>query len=283
MNIGKIGRSGEGGCDIIIVTIPPPITPKRKDAAREGVLLLDIKCSLQNNKPSLVKHGVHRPSTEHCKLNIANFSFSYIFTRDDLHIEGGARASLTKEIFMNDTARKIILIDQDGVLGNYVARFLEIWRAEHPEKIWVSLEDSLEHDVDKNYPAEYRDIIEEITVREGFFRGIRPIEGAKEALEHMLALGHDVRICTAPKRDHTYCVPEKFAWVEKHFGGHWAQRIILTRDKTLVHGDILIDDKPNITGVRMPSWEHVFYDQPYNRAHNKRRLNWSNYCEILGL
>lgn len=180
--------------------------------------------------------------------------------------------------------KKIILIDQDGVLANYHKRFLEIWKAEHPEKIWVSLEDSTEHDTEKNYPPEYRDVIEEITVRKGFFGSFEPMPGARGALEILLALGHDVRICTAPKRDHTFCVPEKLAWIDKHFGRKWTERTIITRDKTLVHGDILIDDKPNVGGVVcQPSWEQVFYDQPYNRAYNKRRLNWSTYKEVLAL
>jgi len=184
---------------------------------------------------------------------------------------------------MNNHKRKIILIDQDGVLANYHARFLEIWRVEHPEKVWVSLEDSREHDVDKNYPSQFHNIIDEIVVRKGFFGSFEPMPGAREALENILALGHDVRICTAPKRDHTFCVPEKLAWIDRHLGHKWTERTIITRDKTLVHGDILIDDKPNITGVCQPSWEHVFYDQPYNRAYNKRRLNWKNYKEVLAL
>ena len=184
---------------------------------------------------------------------------------------------------MNNTNKKIILIDQDDVLANYHARFLEIWKNEHPEKVWVSLADSAEYDVDKNYPPEYRDLIEEITVRKGFFGSLSPISGAKEALETMLVLGHDVRIVTAPKRKHTFCVPEKFAWIEKHLGQKFVERIVLTRDKTLVNGDILIDDKPNVPGVCTPSWEQVFYDQPYNRRYNNRRLTWANYQEVLGL
>lgn len=179
--------------------------------------------------------------------------------------------------------RKIILIDQDGVLANYYQRFLEIWRTENPQKVWVPFEKTTDHDIDKDYPHEYRDLIEEIPLRKSFYRSLEPMQGAKEALEKMLGLGHDVRICTAPKRSHTYCVPEKFAWVEEHLGQKWTERIILTRDKTLVHGDILIDDKPTITGVHTPSWEQVFYDQPYNRAYDKRRLTWINYQEVLGL
>ena len=61
-------------------------------------------------------------------------------------------------------------------------------------------------------------------------------------------------------------------------------RIILTRYKTLVVGDILIDDRPELTGIKSPTWEHVLFDQPYNKAvTGKRRLNWQNYQKVLGI
>ncbi len=177
----------------------------------------------------------------------------------------------------------IILVDQDGVLANYQERFLELWRNAHPEKFWLPTEMLTEHDTDKNYPSEYRELIEDITLQKGFFESLQPIAGGKEALEELLARGHDVRICTAPKREHQHCVPEKFAWVEKYLGKKWTERIVLTRDKTLVYGDILIDDKPNITGIATPTWKHIFYDQPYNRTHSGPRLTWKNYQEVLDI
>ena len=44
------------------------------------------------------------------------------------------------------------------------------------------------------------------------------------------------------------CVCVQYAWVEKHLGHEFLEQIILTRDKTLITGDILIDDKPDILG-----------------------------------
>lgn len=184
---------------------------------------------------------------------------------------------------MNTREQKIILVDQDGVLANYHEGLLEIWKTEHPQKIWVPAENLLHHDIDKNYPDEYGELFEEIVLRKGFYRSLPPIVGGKEALEHLLSLGHDVRICTAPKRNYRNCVHEKFEWIDEHLGQVWVERTIITRDKTLVRGDILIDDKPNITGVCKPTWEHVFYDQPYNRHHDQKRLTWQNYMEVLTL
>lgn len=40
----------------------------------------------------------------------------------------------------------------------------------------------------------------------------------------------------------------QYAWVEKHLGKEFLEQIVLTRDKTIVSGDLLIDDRPDIIG-----------------------------------
>ena len=40
----------------------------------------------------------------------------------------------------------------------------------------------------------------------------------------------------------------QYHWVEKHLGPQFVERIILTSDKTVISGDLLIDDKEVIQG-----------------------------------
>lgn len=47
----------------------------------------------------------------------------------------------------------------------------------------------------------------------------------------------------------------QYAWVEKHFGPEFLERIVLTRDKTVVSADLLIDDRPDITGKGGVGWQ----------------------------
>lgn len=42
--------------------------------------------------------------------------------------------------------------------------------------------------------------------------------------------------------------PIQYRWVEQNLGPQFVERMILTRDKTVVMGDLLIDDKDNIQG-----------------------------------
>ena len=177
---------------------------------------------------------------------------------------------------------KTILLDQDGVLANYCKRLLEIWNEEHPEYPGPPLESMTKFQTEQHWPIQFRSEVDSIALRPGFFSSLPPIDGAIEGVKYLLEKGYDVRICTAPKRNYRNCALEKFVWVEEHLGKKMTDRIILSRDKTLVDGIMLIDDKPVITGVRTPTWEHVVFDQPYNRhISDKRRVNWETIKEIL--
>lgn len=177
-----------------------------------------------------------------------------------------------------------ILVDQDGVLANYDKRILEIVAAEYPNERQYLEDELVLFDTHHLYSGHVQQEIDDISLRSGFFESLEPVEGAVEAMRDLLSSGFDVRICTAPKKKFKYCVTEKLSWIEKHLGKEFVVRTILTRDKTLVRGNILIDDKPEVVGGTTPEWEHILYDRPYNRhVSGKRRLNWQNYREVLGI
>ncbi|EPY88640.1 5,3-nucleotidase, mitochondrial-like protein [Camelus ferus] len=112
---------------------------------------------------------------------------------------------------------------------------------------------------------------------ENFFFDLEPLPGAVEAVKQMANLeSTDVFICTSPIKMYKYCPFEKYAWVEKHFGPDFLEQIVLTRDKTVVSADLLIDDRVDITGKwpaagegagaePNPSWEHVVFTACHNR------------------
>lgn len=177
-----------------------------------------------------------------------------------------------------------ILVDMDGVIADYDGEFLQRWRGRHPDKFYVPLEERTTFYVKDNYPAELQPLVAEILLEPGFFRDMQSVPGAKEALEEMRDKGLDVFICTSPLSAYQNCVLEKYEWVEKVLGPAWVKQIVLTKDKTLIKANFLIDDKPSITGaVDPPEWEHILYDRPYNRGVNKKRITWNNWREVIVL
>ncbi|MCX7832602.1 MAG: 5'-3'-deoxyribonucleotidase [Ignavibacteria bacterium] len=176
----------------------------------------------------------------------------------------------------------IILVDLDDVLADFDGGFYKEWKRRHPDKFIVPPDKRTKFYLREEMPDEYKDLITEIIITEGFIESLPEIEGGKQAIYQMEEMGYNVFICTSPFRNYKYCVTEKYKWVEIHLGKDWVNKLILTNDKTLVNGNYLIDDKPEITGCVIPRWEHILYDRSYNRhIKEKRRLNWNNWKEII--
>lgn len=176
----------------------------------------------------------------------------------------------------------IVLVDQDNVLADFDGGFLTEWRRQFPDELFVSFEQRKNFKMYEDYPKELRDKISGVYTTAGFILNLPPLDGALEALTQMIELGHEVRICSSPLSKYQNCVEEKYAWVERHFGKDFVKRVILAKDKTLIKGDVLIDDKPKITGFLNPEWEHIVFDRPWNRTvQDRRRITWQNWKQVL--
>lgn len=117
---------------------------------------------------------------------------------------------------------------------------------------------------------------------EDFYKVLKPIPGAREALNEMVAEGHDVRIVTSPWLSNPTCAADKIAWVEKHIGEGWAQRVVITRDKSVVLGDVIIDDKPHLDNADQAVWRHIYFTQNYNKDLPGPRISdWSHWREVI--
>ncbi len=175
----------------------------------------------------------------------------------------------------------LVLIDQDGVLADFDQGFYAAWAQSGHDHPALPPHQRKSFYVRDDYPAHLATSVEQIYTAPGFFRDLKPIEGAVEAIQGLLNAGHDVRICTSPLNSYRNCVQEKYEWVEQHLGLDFVARMIVTKDKTVVFGDVLIDDKPTITGTRTPSWRHILYSQPYNQHVTGERLTWQNWRNVL--
>lgn len=108
-------------------------------------------------------------------------------------------------------------------------------------------------------------VVHSVLAEPRFYADLQPIPGALEALEEMRAAGHEVHIVTSPMPSNPTCADDKLSSIERHLGPYWRKRVVITEDKTIVHGDVLFDDRAEITGSMAPSWRQVIVDQPHNR------------------
>ena len=141
--------------------------------------------------------------------------------------------------------KKILYIDMDNVLVNFQSGL---------DKIDLQTQSKFD---DKN---------DEIP---GIFSLMEPVEGAIEAFEKLSALYDKYKLSTAPWEDPSAWT-DKLLWVKKYLGENARKQLILSHHKNLIHGDFLINDRPNKgakdfqgdwlefgSGKKFPDWNSV--------------------------
>jgi len=179
--------------------------------------------------------------------------------------------------------KNVILIDMDNTLANFDKEFAKRWVAARPDDETTMITERKHFELEENFDAELAPVAVKIMSTAGFFIDFEPAPGAVTAVQEMLEAGYTVFFCTAPHPfQYETCVAEKYAWVRKHFGDDYLARIIITRDKSVVKGTVLIDDKPLVKGAcPNPEWTHVLFQASYNKeVTDKPRLTqfseWRN-------
>ena len=193
-----------------------------------------------------------------------------------------AEATFTNELMIANyraltlaLSAPVVLLDMDGVVVDWDAGFLAAWGGR-------SAVDRSHYAMEQCVPAARYAEAQKLFHSKGFFRDLPPRDGAIAAVKAMAARGYQVRFCTSPILTSEHCASEKYAWVRHHFGDAWVSRIVMCADKTLVRGDVLIDDKPHVTGSNAPTWQHLLYDAPYNRDVDAPRLSrWADWEDAL--
>ena len=159
-----------------------------------------------------------------------------------------------------DREKARILVDVDGVIANFVSGFMYLYAekgGEVPEGFewthWDAMDD-----------LPNQDVRVKVWDDTDLFWILKPYPGAIDALEKMNAR-FDVRIVTALPHKH---IETRSAWFKQYAPFiHRKNQMIFTNDKSVITGDILIDD--NVGYVK--SWlaagnsNAVLIDRPWNQ------------------
>ena len=82
---------------------------------------------------------------------------------------------------------------------------------------------------------------DENRLKQGFFLAKSPLEGALDSF-NLLSKNADVYILSTPVWDNPHSWIEKRLWVEQHLGNEAKKKLILTHNKSLNIGKLLVDD-----------------------------------------
>lgn len=110
----------------------------------------------------------------------------------------------------------IILVDMDGVIAAWSAEYDRLLDIADPLKEIQRTPDQRTFDLFAGRPQAHQDTILGVMNTPGFYRNLKPIDGAKEALEEMVDMGHTVYIVSSPFPTNPTCASDKFAWVIEH-------------------------------------------------------------------
>lgn len=121
----------------------------------------------------------------------------------------------------------------------------------------------------------------------GFFSDLKPLPNAINSVKK-LAEFEDVWFLSRPSFKNTSSYTEKADWIKKYFGYEMQKKLILAGDKSLMMGDILVDDADNAnqagfkgTWIKYGSDEFPNWQKVLDRINSIREERVSDIKEIL--
>ena len=134
---------------------------------------------------------------------------------------------------MAETQKKTLFIDMDNVLVNFDSGIRRLTKLEYEK---------------------YVGRLDEVP---GIFARMEPNEGAVEAFT-ILCNYYDVYILSTAPWENPTAWADKVIWVKEYLGNTAHKRLILSHNKHLCKGDIIIDDRTK-NGVDKFEGEHIHF------------------------
>ncbi len=97
----------------------------------------------------------------------------------------------------------------------------------------------------------------------GWFRELSVTAGAVDGVAALKAAGIDIWVCTKPLEANPSCRDDKGAWLREHFP-QLENKLIIAPDKSLIHGDVLLDDAPKLSWFSDATWRPVIFPSVFN-------------------
>lgn len=174
-----------------------------------------------------------------------------------------------------------ILVDMDDVLENLSEAWINMLNKEYGTS--VDYQTTRDWKMEESFPELTPAQIYAPLYDDSFWRTVKPIPGASEALERMIADGNDVYIVTASNYITLKTKMEEVLF--KYYPFLDWRNVIVTFNKQMIRGDVLIDDAPhNLVGGE---YFKILIDAPHNRNFNAERngviraKDWNEVIEIL--
>lgn len=177
----------------------------------------------------------------------------------------------------------VVLFDQDGVLVDWDAQLERLHGELFPELDAPKAGSWTSFNLFEGLSIERTAAMQATLDHPGFYLDIPVSPGAVEAVAAVVLAGAETGVCTTPWPTNPTCASDKLTQLARDFDVKLSRATTITHDKTAVVADILIDDKPTITGrVAEPVWERIFFTQRYNEGLPGWRIDsWDEGTDVI--
>lgn len=179
-----------------------------------------------------------------------------------------------------------LLIDVDEVTCHFVPEYKRIATSLLGRDLsGYNADDSWHIEEALGLSAEEGDAVWEVCCRPGFAAHLEPVAGAVEAI-NKLSIEHEIVFVTAPLKLSPTWGYDRRAWLRQYFP-NVNFKLVLTKDKYLVDGDVMIDDHPQLITQWVEERRRRSARPPravlYARTHNAHSIppHLSEYCKRL--
>lgn len=174
---------------------------------------------------------------------------------------------------------KRLIVDMDDVLADTSSKILSIFNTINKQEILPSyfLENDFYGFVRQEKFSAYRHTL----LEPGFFSDLVVLPDAIDVMED-LNKKYDIYIVSAAL-EFPESLKEKYDWMKVHFPFIPWQKIVFCGDKSIVHGDIMIDDHArnfkNFNGEKLlfNAIHNIFVEGDFKRVHA-----WKEIHKLLG-
>lgn len=178
-----------------------------------------------------------------------------------------------------------LLLDMDGPLAAFDKACFEVCQREGVEMDIEALEQQTARFFTEHMPTEEdKEWLRFLIDEPGWFEDLEVTEGASDGVNQLVEAGVDIWVCTKPLESNPTCRDGKAAWLRKHFPD-LEHKLILAPDKSLVRGDVLLDDAPVHSQIEVAEWDAVVFSLPFNGAgsvwESLPHWSWGDDLEVL--
>lgn len=155
-----------------------------------------------------------------------------------------------------------VLIDLDDTMTHLCRAWCRWLNAAHGTN--VSEADIAGWKISEYFPTLTENQVFEPIYTYSFWRDVEPMDGAPKYIKQLIDEGFEVYICTASQFD---TIKAKFEYVlGRYFPFISRDQVIVTKNKKIVNGDILIDD--GVHNLEGGHYRKILMSAPHNRGYD---------------